>query len=132
MNDENLHAIDATSGAALWSQPVGFSLGSISDGRIPGAVVDGNMRLYVGSSDSDVDVGVLLERAPSSENRRAVLRTLITTLAEHVAADKLHLLVLNEATPALALQVLRHGRLIVSNDRVALHRFKVHIYRLHA
>lgn len=53
LNDGNLHAIDAASGAEIWSKPVGYAL-TRNVGRISGPVIDGNMRLYVNSTDGYV------------------------------------------------------------------------------
>ena len=53
MNDGKLHAVDDASGTEKWSQPVGYAL-TRDVGRISGPVVDGNMRLYVNSTDGNV------------------------------------------------------------------------------
>jgi hypothetical protein len=60
------------------------------------------------------------------------MRRLLAAFAEHVAADRLYLVMLNSAPPALAFQVLKHGKLAFERDRTALHRFRVRTYARHA
>jgi hypothetical protein len=81
--------------------------------------------------DSDVDVAVLLDRTVQT-NRLALRRRLVAALGKHLAADRIDLVLLDEAPPVLALAVLKHGRLALCRDEVALHRYRVSIYRQHA
>ena len=53
LDDGNLHALDATTGGETWSRPVGYAL-TRSVGKIAGPVVDGNMRVYINSTDGNV------------------------------------------------------------------------------
>ena len=53
LDDGKLHALDAATGTELWARPVGYAL-TRSVGKIAGPVVDGNMRIYVSSTDGNV------------------------------------------------------------------------------
>lgn len=74
--DGKLHAVDAGTGAELWSQPVGYSL-TRPVGRISGPVIDGNMRIYINSTDGFVyafdTTGKQLFRIAASGAARAQL-----------------------------------------------------------
>lgn len=83
-------------------------------------------------ADSDVDVGVLLDLAAATDDARARLRRVIGALAAELAADRLDVVILNDAPPVLAFEVLKHGRLAFERDRQALHRFRVATYARHA
>jgi uncharacterized protein len=82
--------------------------------------------------DSDVDVAVLVDGAPARVDARTLLRRVIEALAAHVAADRLDVVILNTAPPALAFQVLKRGKLAFERDRTALHRFRVRTYARHS
>lgn len=81
---------------------------------------------------SDVDVAVLLDPQANAMEPRARLRSLLEALTNELAADRVDLVILNDAPPALAFQVLRHGVVAVDRDPLALHRFRVRTYGLHA
>jgi uncharacterized protein len=83
-------------------------------------------------SASDIDVALLLGAAARSEDRGELLRRLIAAIGQEVAADRVDLVVLNDAPPALAFQVLRYGKVVLVRDPVALHRFRVRTYSRHA
>lgn len=83
-------------------------------------------------ADSDIDVALLLEQLPPPDQRLSFLKQTIARLGRHVAADRLHVLILNDAPPHLAFEALRTGRVIARADAVALHRFRVRTYRMHA
>jgi hypothetical protein len=100
--------------------------------EVQAALLFGSQASGRARSDSDVDVAVLLDSASASVDARARLRRVIEALAAHVAADRLDVLVLNDAPPALAFQVLKGGKLAFERDRAALHRFRVRTYALHA
>jgi hypothetical protein len=53
-------------------------------------------------------------------------------LSGELAADKLDIVVLNHAPPALAFQVLKHGRVALERDPADLLRFRVRVYSAHA
>lgn len=81
--------------------------------------------------DSDIDVAVLLEGTPVVD-ARSRLRSVIAAFAAHVAADRLDTVILNDAPPALAFQILKSGKLAFERDRTALHRFRVRTYARHS
>ncbi len=83
-------------------------------------------------ADSDIDVAVLIDPAAAEYEARIQLRRLITALASELAADRVDVVILNDAPPALAFQVLKHGLLALERDPRALHRFRVRTYDLHA
>jgi predicted nucleotidyltransferase len=83
-------------------------------------------------ADSDVDVAVLIDDAAARAAARTRLRRVIEAFAAHVAADRLDVVILNDAPPALAFQVLKSGELAFERDRVALHRFRVRTYARHS
>ena len=62
-------------------------------------------------TDSDLDLGVLFRRAPVPEELIGV-----RTEAEQLARRPVDLVDLDRASPILAMQVLRHGRLLVDRD----------------
>lgn len=83
-------------------------------------------------AESDIDVAVLLDTDLAPIGARERLRRVLEALAEHIAADRLDLVILNDAPPALAFQVLKHGKLALERDRTALHRFRVVTYSRHS
>jgi predicted nucleotidyltransferase len=82
--------------------------------------------------DSDIDIAVLLDSAPASGEGKRVLWQLLTALGSELRSDRVDLVVLNEASPKLAFQVLKQGLLAFARDLVQLHRFRVRTYSLHA
>lgn len=82
--------------------------------------------------DSDVDVAVLLDVAAAPKDARTRLSRIIEALGREIAADRVDLVILNDAPPALAFQVLKHGLVVCERDSVALHRFRVRTYSIHA
>jgi predicted nucleotidyltransferase len=82
--------------------------------------------------ESDIDVAVLLEATARASDRGELLRRLISELGREVAADRVDVVVLDDAPPALAFRVLRDGKLLLDRDPVALHRFRVRTYSRHA
>ena len=83
--------------------------------------------------DSDIDVAVLLDvdsGKPSTQTHW--VRRLLAALHRELAADRVDLVILNGAPPALAFQVLKHGRVALERDRRDLHRFRVRTYSAHA
>lgn len=83
-------------------------------------------------ADSDVDVAVLLDPGRGEADGRTRLRRVLEAFAAHVAADRLDVVILNDAPPALAFQVLKHGKLAFERDRTAAHRFRVRTYARHS
>src|SRR5690606_16141240 len=72
-------------------------------------------------ADSDIDVAVLLDAEFAQANRAGSLRRVIESLAAHLAADRLDVVILNDAPPALAFQVLKHGKVAFERNATALH-----------
>lgn len=74
------------------------------------------------TSESDVDVGVLYRR----EQRPTAARQLAdqSALAARLNRD-VDLVVLNDASPILRMQILKNGRLIVTNDQSTVYDFFV-------
>ncbi|HEY6877097.1 MAG TPA: nucleotidyltransferase domain-containing protein [Polyangiales bacterium] len=83
-------------------------------------------------ANSDIDVAVLLDPALAPSDARARLVRLLDALNSELAADLVDLVILNDAPPALAFQVLKYGLVAFERDRVDLHRFRVRTYSLHA
>jgi predicted nucleotidyltransferase len=100
--------------------------------RVAAALLFGSQATGRGGSSSDVDVAVLLHAQPAGAEKYDVVRSILASLTSRIAGEKLDLIVLNDAPPVLAFQVLQHGRVVVCRDPVALHRFRVRTYDLHA
>jgi predicted nucleotidyltransferase len=83
-------------------------------------------------ADSDVDVAVLLDLDQAASDERQRFDRLLNALASEFSAEKLDVVVLNNAPPALAFQVLKHGVVALERDRRDLVRFRVRTYGAHA
>jgi predicted nucleotidyltransferase len=81
--------------------------------------------------ESDVDVAVLLSGTDEMERFERRLR-LIGEAEEALDRRPVDLVVLNDAPPLLAHQVLRHGRLIFERDRAARVEFEVWAGKVYA
>jgi predicted nucleotidyltransferase len=103
------------------------SLPEVQAAWLFGSRASGNAR-----PDSDVDIGVLLDDSLAPPEPLSRLRRLIEALATEIAADRIDVVILNDAPPALAFQVLKHGKIALERDRVALHRFRVRTYTRHS
>ena len=99
--------------------------------EVQAAVLFGSQATGRATVESDIDVGVLLDRRPKSVERKEILRTLITALADQLRADRLDIVILNDAPPKLAFHVLKSGVVAYQRDPVPLHRFRVATYRHH-
>jgi predicted nucleotidyltransferase len=83
--------------------------------------------------DSDIDVAVLLAADSHQQSTHdGLLRGLIVALSHELAADRLDVIILNTAPPALAFQALKHGSVALERDPRDLHRFRVRTYSTHA
>jgi uncharacterized protein len=82
--------------------------------------------------DSDIDVAILLAEPSAPTSRKATLWRLIQALGCELPAERVDLVLLNDAPPKLAFHVLKHGRVATVRDAVALHRLRVRTYSLHA
>jgi predicted nucleotidyltransferase len=104
------------------------ALGPLDD--VQAALLFGSRATGKARSDSDVDVAVLLTRERFAEGPD--LRRLVGALTQEIAADRLDVVILNGAPPALAFQVLKYGVVAFERDTLSLHRFRVRTYGAHA
>jgi predicted nucleotidyltransferase len=93
------------------------------DSRLVAAYLVGSVARGTDSSDSDVDVGILLRIAPSGDLND--LRFELEGNLERALGQRTQVVVLNNAPPDLLHRVLRDGRLLVERDRAARIRFEV-------
>jgi len=100
--------------------------------RVQAALLFGSRATGRTRSDSDIDVAILLDEAPKSSERKELLRSLITALGGQLSAERLDIVILNDAPPMLAFHVLERGKVAFERDRTRLHRFRVATYRRHA
>lgn len=100
--------------------------------EVRAALLFGSRATGTARSDSDIDIALLLDEAAPSAASNERLRFLIGALSRELAADRLDLVILNDAPPALAFRVLKDGLLAFERDPADLHRFRVRTYRLHA
>jgi uncharacterized protein len=87
-----------------------------SEPRIAYALVFGSQAVGRATAHSDVDVAVASSSGEGFD--RHTLGTLIASL-ERAANRPVHLVVLDQAPPALAYRVFRDGRLLVEHDAAA-------------
>jgi hypothetical protein len=121
MTERNSAALAGAIARAVQSLPdirAAFLFGSHASGRA--------------RADSDIDVAVLLDADAARDDARLRLQRVLEALAGQLAADRLDVVILNDAPPALAFQVLKHGQLAFERDRTALHRFRVETYARHS
>jgi predicted nucleotidyltransferase len=100
--------------------------------EIQAAFLFGSQATGRAHADSDIDVALLVDAASARTAARDRTRRLLGLFGAHLAADRLDLVILNDAPPALAFQVLKNGKLAFERDRTALHRFRVNTYARHA
>jgi predicted nucleotidyltransferase len=81
--------------------------------------------------ESDVDVALLLSGTDEVERFERRLR-LMGEVEEALGRRPADVVVLNDAPPLLAHQVLRHGRLIFERDRAARVEFEVRAGKIYA
>lgn len=91
-----------------------------------GSYATGDARL-----ESDVDVAVLLSGADDFERFERRLR-LIGEVEVALGRRPVDVIVLNDAPPLLAHQVLKHGQLIFEHDRAARVEFEVRAGKIYA
>ena len=101
-------------------------------GAVRAALLFGSQATGAAHADSDIDVAVLLDHAPEGPKRSRVLRTVIEALGTTLRADRLDVVILNDAPPMLAFHALRDGRVALCRDPVELHRFRVRTWSRHA
>jgi len=117
-SQDRLAAAIAGAAESLPEIQAAFLFGSHASGRV--------------HPESDIDVAVLLEADSPGGEPRSRFRRVFEALTTHIAADRLDIVILNDAPPALAFQVLKHGKLVLVRDRTILHRFRVATYSRHA
>jgi len=100
--------------------------------EVRAALLFGSQATDRARSDSDIDVAVLVDPTCLERGSDKVLRSVIGALSRELAADRLDVVILNSASPALAFQVLKHGKVAFERDERDLHRFRVRTYSAHA
>jgi predicted nucleotidyltransferase len=73
---------------------------------------------------SDVDLGVLLDRFPTAKERFEVRLRLAAGLERIVGDLAADLVILNDAPPTLAREIVTRGELLVCHDPEAEHAFR--------
>ena len=76
-------------------------------------------------AESDVDIAVLLDTSLTADERFAERLTLLGALSHLFGTDNVDVVVLNEASPLLAYEVLRHGVLLYCSDENTRVEFQV-------
>jgi predicted nucleotidyltransferase len=84
-----------------------------------GSTVSGRAR-----PDSDLDLALLLDRSPSTDQ----YLSLVADLQSLSPGRDVDLVVLNHADPLLLHRIATHGRLLFGSPS-ALHAFKIHAFR---
>jgi predicted nucleotidyltransferase len=112
------------------AQAIGRALAPLPE--VKAALLFGSRASGRARHNSDVDVAVLLDPSLPPEEPRLRFRRLFEALGTELASDRVDLVILNEAPPALAFQVLKHGVVALERDRKDLLRFRVRTYALHA
>jgi uncharacterized protein len=100
--------------------------------EVQAALLFGSRAIGRARTDSDIDVAVLLDRTRTPDDPSARTRRLLGALALELAADRIDLVVLNEAPPALAFQILKYGKVAFERERSFLHRLRVRVYSQHS
>lgn len=102
--------------------PLATAIGQIVEALTPAAILlYGSRATGREAPNSDYDVAVLVGgRAPGWEDTKQLQSALEGTLGASV-----DIVILDEASPILAMQVLRGGRLIACRDAQALENFTV-------
>lgn len=100
--------------------------------EVRAALLFGSQATGRARSGSDIDVAVLVDATCVAQGSEEVLRRLIGALSGELAADRIDVVILNTASPALAFQVLKHGKVAFERDPRDLHRFRVRTYSTHA
>ena len=75
--------------------------------------------------ESDIDLGMFLEGSIRPEQRHALRLKLLGMLSRILKTDKVDLVILNEAPPLLAYEVLRTGLLVYCSNENARVEFQV-------
>ncbi len=97
--------------------------------RLPLAYLFGSQAAGLTHAESDVDVAVLLNESLTADERFAARLTLIGELSRIFRTDNVDVVILNDAPPLLAYEVLRGGVLLYSADERVRVEFQVHTLR---
>lgn len=100
--------------------------------RVAVAVIFGSRAAGKAKKGSDIDVAVLLAPPPAEGEAHSLIRDLHMQLADHVAVERVDLVLLNDTPPPLAFRILRDGTTALCRDPVALHRFRVRTFDMHS
>ncbi|MDX2023452.1 MAG: nucleotidyltransferase domain-containing protein [Deltaproteobacteria bacterium] len=100
--------------------------------EVEAALLFGSRACGSNTAESDFDVAVLLKRSPNALERKDVIRNLIAALAREFNAQRLDVVILNDAPNLLAFHVLKHGLVAFERSPEPLHRFAVRTYSTHA
>lgn len=84
--------------------------------------------------ESDVDVGVLLDRAllPDRRTREEMQVRIISELIAELKRNEVDVVILNDAPPLLARRIIRSGTLLHAADAETVHAFKRNVQLLAA
>ncbi|MBU1753141.1 nucleotidyltransferase domain-containing protein [bacterium] len=77
------------------------------------------------SKDSDIDLGILFETAPTNKKEERVLEDFIHLLR----TNRLDIAVLNHASPLLLFQVATKGKLVYEKNKGNFLRFSITAYK---
>ncbi|HBI22945.1 MAG: hypothetical protein A2Y48_09905 [Nitrospirae bacterium RIFCSPLOW2_12_42_9] len=81
------------------------------------AYLFGSFSKGIPSSRSDIDIAVLIQEGISEEEYPYGYRSeLLTYLIKGLRTNRIDLVILNDASPFLKFQVLRHGKIILSKS----------------
>lgn len=100
--------------------------------HVQAALLFGSYATGRARADSDIDVAILLDETPPASEKKNALMSLVRALGQELRADRLDVVLLNDAPPKLAFHILRHGVVAFEKGRVPLHRFRVATYSRHA
>ena len=96
------------------------------------ALVYGSHIVCHARSGSDVDIAVLVDAAAAMALRKPLLWSLFAALGRELPAQRLDVVILNDAAPRVAFRVLTEGRVAFERDPIDLHRFRMLTYSRHA
>lgn len=68
------------------------------------------------TTESDIDIAVLLNEEADCNNYGLEKQTMITSIIELVSFDKIDVAILNNGTPLLCHEVIKNGELLFSKD----------------
>lgn len=112
----------------MFDKHVEERLRAFFSGRAPGVVsvyLFGSVAEGRAHRDSDLDLGVLLERAlfPSAAERMEIRITLGSELVDVLDSNDVDLVILNDAPPELGRAIVTRGRRVYCADTEADHAF---------